>query len=174
MQYETLGAIAPKLLDYSNEEIEKLPKSLSDGAKLLKILKDADEQIVTKLNERIGRNDSNMRRMIAAMRPTLLECGWILESHFGHGGGYRLRYSPEEAKKSSPFNLKVKVRSIEYEGRVQSLSAWSRELGIKRPLLYSRLFDKGMSVKEAFETPVKKRSRRFPTSNKSRRHLNQS
>ncbi len=44
---------------------------------------------------------------------------------------------------------------LEYKGKTQALGVWAEEIGIKQTTLSMRL-KKGMSVEEAFETPVAK------------------
>lgn len=45
-------------------------------------------------------------------------------------------------------------RVIEYNGKIQNLSAWCEELGINYKLVHSRINERGWGVKRAFETPV--------------------
>ncbi len=68
-----------------------------------------------------------------------------------HAIDFGLGYS--EAKGRSPL--------IEYQGRVQSVTAWAKELGMKSPTLRQRL-RRGMTVEQAFTATTEqlKRSRR--------------
>ena len=50
-------------------------------------------------------------------------------------------------------------RSVEYQGRKQSLAKWSKELGIELHTIYERL-ERGWSVEESLKTPVLPRKRR--------------
>jgi hypothetical protein len=43
---------------------------------------------------------------------------------------------------------------VTYQGRTQSLADWSRELGINHRTLWSRLYDRGYTVKETFTRPL--------------------
>ena len=47
------------------------------------------------------------------------------------------------------------VTELTYKGKTQALGLWAEEIGIKQTTLSMRL-KKGMSVEEAFETPVAK------------------
>ncbi len=42
---------------------------------------------------------------------------------------------------------------IEYKGKTQTLSQWSRELGLNRGFLHERIYILGWSIERAFETP---------------------
>lgn len=51
---------------------------------------------------------------------------------------------------------KNKKRLLTYNGKTQTLTAWSKELGIRHQTLYNRIVMKGWDVETAFETPLKK------------------
>lgn len=44
---------------------------------------------------------------------------------------------------------------LAYNGKKQCLSAWCKELGLKRSTMYTRLRKYNWSVKRAFETPIR-------------------
>ena len=48
---------------------------------------------------------------------------------------------------------------IEYDGRVQNLSQWAKELGMPGQTLFARIHVSGWTVEKAFTTPVKKRKK---------------
>lgn len=60
--------------------------------------------------------------------------------------------TPTEEPKKKPGK---KGAQLEYDGRSQCICAWARELGVSANTLYHRIYYKGMSVSEAFETPIK-------------------
>lgn len=67
-----------------------------------------------------------------------------------------LGYSPENCRWVDSIeqnNNKRNNNLIEYNGKTQSISRWSAELGIKRVTLLSRLRN-GWSVERAFSTPA--------------------
>lgn len=45
---------------------------------------------------------------------------------------------------------------IEFNGKQQTISQWSREIGVSKHLLYSRIVILGWSVEKAFTTPILK------------------
>lgn len=51
---------------------------------------------------------------------------------------------------------KNQKRLLEYNGKIQTLTAWAKELGIRHQTLYNRIVIKGMDVAEAFEMSIKK------------------
>lgn len=51
---------------------------------------------------------------------------------------------------------KNQKRLIEYNGKVQTLNAWAKELGIRHQTLYNRIVMKGWEIDRAFEAPTKK------------------
>lgn len=92
-------------------------------------------------------------------------CKWAEEN--GYAEGLTLDridsygdYSPENCRWVSSQvqanNRPSYNHNLEYNGKTQSITAWSRELGIPTGTLYSRL-NRGMSVAEAFTTPINKK-----------------
>lgn len=51
-------------------------------------------------------------------------------------------------------NNKQQSRKLEYKGKIKSIEQWAKEYNINRSTLVNRL-NKGMSIKEALETPIK-------------------
>lgn len=60
------------------------------------------------------------------------------------------RWADEETQN----NNKQQSRKLEYKGKIKSVEQWAKEYNINRSTLVNRL-NKGMSIKEALETPVK-------------------
>ena len=66
-------------------------------------------------------------------------------------------YSPSNCRLISNFEQQANTRKnlkVTYKGETHHIAEWARILGCGRNFLYGRL-RKGMSVKDAFETPVK-------------------
>lgn len=61
----------------------------------------------------------------------------------------------EEAVTTPIKEQKRNKELIEYNGKSQTISAWSRELGININTLYSRIYYKGMTFEEAINAPIK-------------------
>lgn len=49
---------------------------------------------------------------------------------------------------------------IEYDGKVQNLSQWAKELGMPGQTLFARIHLSGWTVEKAFTTPIKKRNKK--------------
>ena len=62
----------------------------------------------------------------------------------------------DDSEAKSEAQKKNQKRLIEYNGKVQSLTAWAKELGIRHQTLYNRIVMKGCDIDRAFETPKKK------------------
>lgn len=60
------------------------------------------------------------------------------------------RWADEETQN----NNKQQSRKLEYKGEIKSVEQWAKEYNINRSTLVNRL-NKGMSIKEALETPIK-------------------
>lgn len=60
------------------------------------------------------------------------------------------RWADEETQN----NNKQQSRKLEYKGEIKSVEQWAKEYNINRGTLVNRL-NKGMSIKEALETPIK-------------------
>ena len=60
------------------------------------------------------------------------------------------RWTDEETQN----NNKQQSRKLEYKGEIKSVEQWAKEDNINRGTLVNRL-NKGMSIKEALETPIK-------------------
>ena len=60
------------------------------------------------------------------------------------------RWADEETQN----NNKQQSRKLEYRGKIKSVEQWAKEYNINRSTLVNRL-NKGMSIKEALETPIK-------------------
>lgn len=60
------------------------------------------------------------------------------------------RWADEETQN----NNKQQSRKIEYKGKIKSVEQWAKEYNINRSTLVNRL-NKGKSIKEALETPIK-------------------
>lgn len=56
--------------------------------------------------------------------------------------------------KETQNNNKQQSRKLEYKGEIKSVEQWAKEYNINRGTLVNRL-NKGMSIKEALETPIK-------------------
>ena len=63
----------------------------------------------------------------------------------------------EVAQNEAPKTSKRKQDLIEYNGKVQNLSAWARELGMPGQTLYARLRISNWPVEKAFTTPMRKK-----------------
>ena len=67
-------------------------------------------------------------------------------------------YSPDNCRWVDMYiqgNNKRTNRMVEYAGRTQTLSEWSRELGINMKVLHRRLDELGWDVNRAFTQPVR-------------------
>lgn len=58
------------------------------------------------------------------------------------------------ADKETQNNNKQQSRKLEYKGETKSVEQWAKEYNINRSTLVNRI-NKGMSIKEALETPIK-------------------
>lgn len=73
----------------------------------------------------------------------------------------------DEATQNEPETTEEKPKKqrgkdlIEYDGRVQNLSQWARELGMPGQTLFARIHLSGWTVEKAFTTPVKKRNKKI-------------
>jgi hypothetical protein len=77
-------------------------------------------------------------------------------------------YTPENccwATARQQANNRRSSRLLTYKGKTKTAEQWSRELGIKSFTLRARLDVAGMSVEQAFETPVITRKRKKYTHN---------
>ena len=81
--------------------------------------------------------------------------GWSVE---------RALTTPKKFKGTGPRGSEITFR-----GKTQSLRAWSRETGISRSTLMSRL-DKGMPVEEALTKPPERRGRGSPVWWENQKH----
>lgn len=62
------------------------------------------------------------------------------------------RYAAKKAKREEiKADRCAKTELIEFNGKAQTLTEWSKELGISRKNLYRRIFYYGWSVEKAFE-----------------------
>lgn len=71
-----------------------------------------------------------------------------------------LDYTPENchwASAEEQQNNRRNNRKFEFEGKVQTLSRWAREIGVSRPTLFSRIMEMGWSVERALSTPARGR-----------------
>lgn len=71
-------------------------------------------------------------------------------------------YSPENCRWADTYtqgNNKRNNIEIEYDGRVQTLSQWSREIGVPMKNLYNRIRVLGWDIERAFTQPYRKLSR---------------
>jgi hypothetical protein len=77
-------------------------------------------------------------------------------------------YTPENCRWATArkqANNRRSSRLLTYKGKTKTAEQWSRELGIKSFTLRARLDVAGMSVEQAFETPVITRKRKKYTHN---------
>ena len=66
-------------------------------------------------------------------------------------------YSPDNCRwvgVAEQANNKRTNIMIEYDGKIQTLSQWSRKLGISMKNLHNRIYRLGWSVERAFTTPI--------------------
>lgn len=61
-------------------------------------------------------------------------------------------WSDERILTTKTKTKKTEYNEIEYNGKIQSLSEWCKELGLKRRIIWKRL-KRGWSVKDSFEVP---------------------
>lgn len=65
------------------------------------------------------------------------------------------RYEAKKAKRAEIMKDRcAKTETFEYNGKVQTLTEWSKELGILRKTLYRRIYYYGWTVEKAFAKEV--------------------
>ena len=64
-----------------------------------------------------------------------------------------------ESSNKSEKPSRKKVDLIEYNGKIQSLSAWARELNMPGQTLYARLHISNWPVEKAFTTPSRRKNK---------------
>ena len=74
--------------------------------------------------------------------------------------GYTWRYKDERIINKKEYNENKSKTSISFNGKTQSLTQWSKELGIPDNVLWARLNQLSWTVEKAFTQPYKKNKKR--------------